>query len=311
MPTSSSFRHDSAPLFTAHSRRAFLGRGAALAAGACLAPAWLREAAAAPAGASLFTAVGTTGSLDKAAGIKDAGGEFLVASVGDTVNPQLDDAAWAKKLEAIKKSAVPVLGVNGFIRPKELKCVGPKPTTEAILKWADTCCRRAKQAGIEFIVFGSGGARQRPEGWSKEQADEQFVALLKQLGPIAAAQQVTIAVELLRAQECNYLNHVSEVANVIARANHPNVRVDIDLYHAACGDDTPADVAKAAPLTYYVELAEKNGRMAPGVAGQDFRPYFAALKQAGYRGRIAIEGKWNLDQLKTAFATIRRQAAEV
>lgn len=290
------------------SRRSFLRAGTAGAAGTLLAPAWLREALAA--NPSLFTALGTTGSVGKAADIKACGADYLVAGVGDVINPQLDDAAFTKKLAEVKKSPLPVVACNGFIRPKELKCVGPNPTTEAVLKWADTCFKRARQAGMEFIVFGSGGARQRPDGWSKEKADEQFVALLKAMGPLAQAQNIVVAVELLREQECNYLNHVGEVANVIGRANHPNVRVLADLYHMACGGDTAEDLLKAVPLTYCIEIAEKEKRTAPGVAGDDFRKYFAALKKGGYRGRITIEGKWDLPQLKNAFTTIRRQEAE-
>lgn len=289
-------------------RRHFLRAGTVGAAGALLAPAWLSEAMAAQ--PQLFTALGTTGSVGKAADIKGCGADYLVASVAEVLNPQLDDAAFAQKLDLVKKSPLPVVACNSFIRPKELKCIGPKPTTEAVLAWADTCFKRARKAGMEFIVFGSSGARQRPDGWSKEKADEQFVALLKAMGPLAAAQNIVVAVELLRAQECNYLNHVSEVANVIARANHPNVRVLADLYHMACGGDTPEDLLKAVPLTYCIEIAEKEKRTAPGVAGDDFRPYFAALKKGGYRGRITIEGKWDLPQLKTAFTTIRRQEAE-
>jgi len=38
--------------------------------------------------------------------------------------------------------------------------------------------------------------------------------------------------------------------------------------------------------------AQKGTRMAPLPGGTDFRPYFAAYKAIGYRGRLSIESSW-------------------
>ena len=51
-------------------------------------------------------------------------------------------------------------------------------------------------------------------------------------------------------------------------------------------------------------------RTAPGVAGDDFRAYFKALKAIGYTGGISIEGSWgkNFDeQLVKARAVLGEQ----
>ena len=60
-----------------------------------------------------------------------------------------------------------------------------------------------------------------------------------------------------------------------------------------------------------MEIAEKEQRTAPGVTGEDFRPFFAVLAKGGYKGRITVEGRWNAEQLKNAFAEMKRQAGEV
>ncbi|MND07453.1 hypothetical protein D3C83_294250 [compost metagenome] len=60
-----------------------------------------------------------------------------------------------------------------------------------------------------------------------------------------------------------------------------------------------------------VELAENKNRTLPGVEGDDFRPYFAALAAGGYSGRLDIEGNGTPEQIKTAFATIARQVADI
>ncbi len=58
----------------------------------------------------------------------------------------------------------------------------------------------------------------------------------------------------------------------------------------------------------HMEIAEKEGRTAPGVQGDDFRPYFQVLKKAGYHGAISLEGRWKMEQLPKAFETILEQA---
>jgi sugar phosphate isomerase/epimerase len=180
-----------------------------------------------------------------------------------------------------------------------------------VLAFAGIAFRRLASVGGKFSGFGSGSARQLPDGWPKERADEQFVALLRQMGPLAAEHGIVISVEQQRTAECNYLNHLAEVIAVVKAADHPNIRVLADLYHMAVMGDTLADLDRAAGLVGLVELAEKEKRTLPGVAGDDFRPQFAALARGGYRGHISIEGNGTPEQLKNAFATIRQQAANV
>jgi sugar phosphate isomerase/epimerase len=82
-----------------------------------------------------------------------------------------------------------------------------------------------------------------------------------------------------------------------------------DLYHASVMQDPPADLERYSHLVDTVEIAEAKGRTVPGVNGQDFRPYFDALRAGGFQGPIEIEGKWTFEQVPQAFATIREQSA--
>ena len=54
-----------------------------------------------------------------------------------------------------------------------------------ILKFGETAFRRAQMAGVKTIVFGSGGARAIPDGFSREEAKQQFISICKQLAPFA------------------------------------------------------------------------------------------------------------------------------
>lgn len=258
----------------------------------------------------LFSGLGVTAALDRAAEVKAAGADYLVESVGRFLMPERPDADFAPMLERAQAAPLPLVGCNGFLRDPKLRCTGPDADHPRVLDFAAVAFRRLKQAGGEFIVFGSAGSRRIPEGFPKEKADEQFIALLSRMGPLAVEAGVSVFVEQLQQRECNYLMHLREVAHVVAQTNHPNIRALADIYHMTNMGDTPADLERALPWVALMEIAEKEQRTAPGVVGEDFRPFFAVLAKGGYQGRITIEGRWNAEQLKNAFAEIGKQSAE-
>jgi sugar phosphate isomerase/epimerase len=258
----------------------------------------------------LFTGMGITAQLERAAELKNCGADFIVESVARFLLPDRPDAEFAPWRERAAQSPLPVLGCNSFLRDPKLRCTGPAADHPRVLAFAETAFRRLREVGGEYIVFGSNTARQLPPGWPKGKADEQFISLLRAMGPLAEQHDIMVAVEAQQVSECNYLNHLDEVVAVVAAANQPAVRVLADIFHMMRMDDTPTDLARAMPWVGLVELAEKANRTLPGVAGDDFRPFFAALAAGGYSGRMDIEGTGTTGQIKTAFATIAQQAAE-
>lgn len=287
------------------SRRSFIASASLAVAGGTLARANT------PAATPVFQSLGIAAPLEKAAEMKDQGAQFLTLGVADLLAPDQPGAVFEENLKKLTASALPVLACNGFIRPKHLHCTGPEANHELILEWADTCFRRMKRTGGRFIVFGSGSARSFPDGWSREKADAQFISLLKRMGPLAEAQGITVTIEQLKAQECNYINHIHEGAAVIRAANHPNIRLLADLHHMAVMGDTPEDLKQAMDVVAHMEIAEKEGRTVPGVNGDDFRPFFRVARDASYQGSLSIEGHSKDQQVAAAFREIKRQCAEL
>ncbi len=160
------------------------------------------------------------------------------------------------------------------------------------------------------MTFGSGASRQIPDGFPAEQALDQFAALLAKMGPLAAAQGVVVSVEPLRKAECNFLNRIGEVAVAVGRANHPAVGSTADLYHMVIGGDTGDDLEKALPLLRHFHIAEKATRSIPGVAGDDFRPFFRVLAKHAWKGRMSIEanGAGGEAAYRAGFDYLRAQA---
>ena len=107
-----------------------------------------------------------------------AGYSFVEENVRGFLVPAEPDAVFEQKLALLKRSRLPVEACNSFL-PGNLKCVGPSPAHEEILKFGETVFRRARMADIKTIVFGSGGARAIPEGFSREEAKQQFISIVQ------------------------------------------------------------------------------------------------------------------------------------
>jgi sugar phosphate isomerase/epimerase len=241
-----------------------------------------------------------------------AGYSFIEENVRGFLVPEESDSVFEQKLVLLKESKLPVDVCNSFL-PGNLKCVGPAPSHEAILKFGETAFRRAQMAGIKTIIFGSGGARSIPDGFSRNEARQQFIFICKQLALFAKKYNVVISLEALNKQECNFINSVAEGAEIVQAVNHENFRLLADIYHMLKENESPSNITRYGHLLFHTHIAEKSGRTAPGVNKEDFTPYFKALKEIKYEGGMAIECTWeNLEeQASVALKAMRSQLSEI
>ncbi len=256
--------------------------------------------------------IGICAGPEQAPAFKAAGGDYLEANVQGLLKPGDDDAAFEASRRAADDCPLPILAANCFL-PGDLPSTGKDYAPAAIIDYATVAFARAKQIGIEHIVFGSGGSRGLKDDFPYDEAIDQFVDLCRQLGPIAADQAVVIVIEPLRHQECNFINTVAEGARICERIGHPSVQLLADVYHMLQNDEQAQSIVDAGAYLRHAHLAEMNDRTCPGIEGADFVPFFRAFKQAGYTGNISIEGKWphgvELDGDK-AVSILREQMAE-
>jgi len=254
--------------------------------------------------------IGVCTSVASAAMAKSAGCDYLEEGVGSFLIPDRPEADFRVKLELLQGSPLPVAACNSFL-PGGLKSVGPEARHDDILAYARTAFRRAGEAGVKVIVFGSSGSRAVPEGFDAGEAGRQFVSLLRRLGQLARENGVIVAVEPLNRGECNFINTVAEGAAIVREAGDPGVRLLADIYHMLREDEGPGSIVLAGALLVHCHIAEEEGRAAPGIHGEDFTPYLDALRRIGYRGGISFEGRWSDigRELPVAVQTLRAQIA--
>lgn len=255
--------------------------------------------------------VGISGSLGHIPLLVKSGGRFIQPSVASFLMPEKSEAEFEANLQKYADSPVKIFACNSFL-PKDLKSVGPEHNQAAVLAYAEKVFQRARKAGVEVIVFGSGGSRRIPEGFSEKEATRQFVALGKKMGELAKKYGVVICLENLNSTETNMITTFEEAYRVAKAIDHPNFRLTVDIYHMLKENESPRVIKKAAKYIYHCDLAEKEGRAAPGVGNEDFRPFFKVLHEIDYRGKIAIECRWGKmeEELPVAIRTVNTQLAE-
>jgi len=255
--------------------------------------------------------LGICSSPAEAAVLPDGAVDFIEANVQNFLVPLQEDAAFAPHAEAAASSKFPVYSANCFL-PGSLKSTGPEVDFGALEAYAATAFARAERVGMKVVVFGSGGSRQVPEGFAPERAWEQFAEVLRRIGPLAAGHGVTVVVEPLGRGECNFLNTVVEGARMIREVWHPAIRLLADFYHMMRNEEDPASLGGVVELLAHTHAAEKEKRTAPGIAGDDFRPFLAPLRAGGYAGALALECSFpngHAADVPRALATLRAHGA--
>ena len=208
-------------------------------------------------------------------------------------------------------AALPFEAVHCFV-PGELKITGPDVNQAALTKYVTTAFERAEKCGVKTIVFGSGGARQIPDGFDRTKAHHQLVWFCKMLAPIAHKHGVTVVVEPLNRAECNVLNSVGECASLVRQTDNPGLRLLVDAYHLLRDKDMVDDVLKNGDVFAHVHIATEAKRLAPNSEPCDFAPFFDALVKGGYDGRVSIEAKLpdTVEALAASLALMKSLAAD-
>ena len=221
-------------------------------------------------------------------------------------------AAFAAQRAKADSLGLPIETANGFF-PRDIIVVGPDADLERAIRYSETAIRRASEAGLEILVLGSSRSRSIPEGFSREEAEEQFLSLLKGMAPTAEKYGVIVAIEPLQQSETNFINTVREGAEIARRSGSPNIAVIADFFHMARESEPVSDIVDAADKLVHCHIAEVGNRTPPGVDGDDFTPYFQALKQIGYKGRISIESRWDdvAAQMPVAVQVMKEQIQAV
>lgn len=234
---------------------------------------------------------------EDAAPVRAAGWDFIEVNVQSVFQGRItDDNAWTGR-NRLAAAGLPAPVANVLV-PGDLKIVGPTANLDALRAYLQVVLRRATACGTHTLVFGSGVARNIPEGFDHDRARTQILEFARMSAEIAQPHGVTLVCEPLNRGECNVINSVAEAMEYVRAVDHPNFQCLVDSYHFWLEAEPLSNLSKAMPWIRHVHVADRDGRVAPGQSGRpesDYRAFFATLKSGGYDGRISVEAGKFLD----------------
>ena len=123
------------------------------------------------------------------------------------------------------------------------------------------------------------------QGFQRKMFHEQ----LKELAETAKKAKCTVLVEPLNRYETHWINRLEQAVAIVRRVRSDRVQIMADFFHMNIEEaDIPASIKKAGKYIAHVHLADSN-RVLPGLGHIDFASGFAALKEVGYKGFMALE----------------------
>jgi hydroxypyruvate isomerase len=123
-------------------------------------------------------------------------------------------------------------------------------------------------------------------------AETTFIRNLVRAADAAREQGITVLIEPInpRDRPDYFLTRAEQAADIIAKVERPNVRIQFDFYHAQIvGGDLIRRFEKHLPLVGHVQTAAVPSRQEPDEGEVNYPAIFAALDRLGYGGWIGCE----------------------
>lgn len=192
--------------------------------------------------------------------------------------------------KALEENDIPCEAANCLF-PANIKLCDDSFDGKIIEDYLEKAFKRACDTGIDTVVFGSGNSRTVAEGFSREKAIEQLeITCRDYLDPIAAKYGITVVIEPLNKGECNIFNTVEESEAFVKKLGLANVKCLADTYHMDIENEPYTNVKLAGEDLRHTHIANPDGRVVPLETDKnDYLPFFASLKEIGYKYRLSIE----------------------
>jgi sugar phosphate isomerase/epimerase len=144
------------------------------------------------------------------------------------------------------------------------------------------------ELGGSYLVHGSPAQRRVTTKDDAARAEEAWLLAAEQ----AALAKVSYCIEPLAKPECNFVNTLSEAAELVRRLGNPALRTMVDTLAAGLMEPEPvADAVRRwmpTGLMAHIQFNDRS-RRGPGQGQDKFAPVVRALRETGYSGWIAME----------------------
>ena len=170
------------------------------------------------------------------------------------------------------------------------------PQRRAYFRWSFT--KALEVAGFLkctrlHVMFGN-----RVKGIDRNVQVECAAENLSWAAPLAAQAGVTLLIEALNETDfpTYALHRTAEALSVIKQVNHPQVKLQYDIYHAQMTEGNLIDtITSCLPDIGHIQIADVPGRHQPGTGEINYPAVLEALKKLNYSGYVGLEYRPSAD----------------
>lgn len=140
---------------------------------------------------------------------------------------------------------------------------------------------------VKILVFGC--PKNRSIINVNDTNDAIFIDFFRKLGDYIGENELIICIENnSRQYNCNYLNTICEVGNIVTKIGHKNIKMMMDIGNAMMENDNLNDIYTYENIIYNVDIAREN--MKPFIEyGNSHREFATILKEINYNKKKNLE----------------------
>jgi hydroxypyruvate isomerase len=155
--------------------------------------------------------------------------------------------------------------------------------------WVETALVYARATRCRILHAMAGVL---PAGLDRAQAERTYLANLRHAADRLAAEGITLVIEPINTRDIPgyFLNTTSQAMSVIERVGHPDIKLQLDLYHVQIMEGDLAHRVRTLAGHYpHVQIAGNPGRHEPDIGEINYPFLFDLLDELGYSGWIGCE----------------------
>ena len=194
--------------------------------------------------------------------------------------------------------------------PKTIRVTGSDINYNEIEEYIEKTFSRCKKLGAKKIVFGSAPARALDENTTQDEGYAQIAEVIKKvIVPACEKYDITVVMEPLRADACNFINTLADGMRVVNDVKSDRIKLLADTIHMMCNNDNPQDVLNFKDDLKHIHIAELQRIMPEDNYSDYIATVLKNLKANGYDGTISFESKNGdgLQSMKKALALLKAQ----
>lgn len=212
-----------------------------------------------------------------------------------TLAPTINDLSAERRRELrtmIEDAGLETIGLHWLLAKTEgFYLTSPDPTVrQRTADYLVALAEATRDLGGSLMILGSPKQRDLLPGVSYEQAFHFAADVFAQIMPAVGRCGVNLCLEPLAPSETNFLNTIDQANALIARVNHPNflLHMDVKAQSSDPGGSVPALIRQHAAHAGHFHAQDTNLR-GPGMGDVDFGPIMRALVESGYDRWVSVE----------------------